>query len=57
MLRPQHSDRRLLCDQVRSLQSSGKDLIAAALDDARDEAELLCLRRGKVARGIRELIQ
>lgn len=57
MFRPEHGNRRLLRNQLCSLQCRRQDLVAAALDDARDKPELLRLRRGEVARGVRQLIQ
>ena len=52
MLGAQHSDRRLFRDKLGRLQRRSEDFVAPALDDTRDETELLCFRRGEIARGV-----
>lgn len=56
VLRAQDGDRRFLRYKLGRLERGGDDIIPAALYDTRDEPSLLCLSRGEVARGVRELV-
>lgn len=50
MLRPDDSNRRLLCNDLGELQSSADDLAPTARHNLRDEPYLQSLRSSKVSR-------